>query len=308
MAAEGEEEIGSPHLGEFVGRWEARLREADVCVWEGSEKNLGGLVDINLGGKGLLYVEFKAQGPGHDSHSMYGGVLPNPAWALVRMLGRLVDPDGRVQIPGFYDDVVPPDDAVLDLVDRFPFDEPAEMRSHGIARWARNLSGRELVRELYLAPTANIAGFHSGYGGEGAKTVLPAAALLKMDFRLVPDQDPAKIGAALGAWLDANGFGDIEMTVISQQPPSRGRADHPALRALIEAGESVGLGCIVTPNSPGTGPIYDMCDRLGISMVTGEAVGRTDSLIHSPNEHIRLDDYIQGIKHFAAFMDIYSRS
>jgi len=308
MAAEGEEEIGSPHLGEFVTTWEARLREADVCVWEGSEKNLGGLVEIQLGGKGLLYVEFRAHGPGHDAHSMYGGILPNPAWALVRVLSRLVDEEGRVQIPGFYDDVREPDEALLELVDRLPFDEPEEMRAHEVARWARGLTGRPLVRELLLAPTSNIAGLHSGYGGEGAKTVLPAEAMLKMDFRLVPEQDPEKIAAALGKWLDDNGFGDIEVRTLAQQRPSRGRADHPALAALVEAGHQVGLTCVVSPNSAGTGPIYDMCDRLGLSMVTGESVARTDALIHAPNEHIMLDDYISGIKHFAAFLDVYSRS
>jgi acetylornithine deacetylase/succinyl-diaminopimelate desuccinylase-like protein len=182
------------------------------------------------------------------------------------------------------------------------------MRAHGITRWAKGLSGQDLVRELYLEPTANIAGFDSGYGGQGAKTVLPSQALLKMDFRLVPDQDPQHIARSLGRWMDEHGFGDIEMKVLGAEHPSRGRADHPALAALIKAGEAAGIQSSVTPNSPGTGPIYPLCDRLGISMVTGEAVARSNSLFHSPNEFILVDDYISGIKHFAAFLEVYGTS
>ena len=308
IAAEGEEEIGSPHLDEFVDKFEARLREADAVIWEGGEKNLAGQVEVELGGKGLLYVEFRAHGSSRDEHSMWGGLVPNPAWRLVRLLNELVSADGRVQIPGFYDDIRAIDDVTVKMLESFPFDSAGERRERSLAHWQRGITDADAGRELRLGSTSNIAGFTSGYGGPGAKTVTPSAAMVKMDFRLVPDQDPAKIAVALQGWIAARGFDDVDLEIVSSQRPSRGRADHPIVDALLEAGADLGLDCKVAPNSPGTGPIYPMCDRLGLTMVSGEAVSRSTSLIHSPNEHIHVEDFIQGMKHFIATLDIYARS
>jgi acetylornithine deacetylase/succinyl-diaminopimelate desuccinylase-like protein len=306
MAAEGEEEIGSPHVDEFVDKFEDRLREADAILWEGSERNLAGQVEAELGGKGLIYVQFTAHGSRKDEHSMFGGIVPNPAWRLVRLLSDLVAPDGKVQIPGFYDDIREVDDATMALLDSFPFDAAKERQERGLAAWQRGIPDAEAGSELRLGTTSNIAGFVSGYGGAGAKTVIPATAHVKMDFRLVPDQDPAKIGESLRGWLRERGYGDVELELVAMQRASRGRPDHPIVTALVKAGGMVGLDCRVAPNSPGTGPIYPMCDRLGISMVMGEAVARSTSLFHSPNEHIHADEYIQAMKHFVATLEIYS--
>jgi acetylornithine deacetylase/succinyl-diaminopimelate desuccinylase-like protein len=306
MAAEGEEEIGSPHIDEFVDKFETRLREADAILWEGGERNLAGQVEAELGGKGLLYVQLTAHGSRQDEHSMYGGIVPNPAWRMIRLLNDLVTPDGKVQIPGFYDDVEDVDDATMVLLDSFPFDAVTERQERGLTAWQRGIPDSEAGRELRLGTTSNIAGFVSGYGGLGPKTVIPATALVKMDFRLVPDQDPAKIGDSLRGWMEHRGYGDVELELIAMQRASRGRADHPIVAALVKAGAMVGLDCRVSPNSPGTGPVYPMCDRLGISMVTGEAVMRSTSLIHSPNEHIHTDEYMQAMKHFIATLEIYS--
>jgi acetylornithine deacetylase/succinyl-diaminopimelate desuccinylase-like protein len=308
MAAEGEEEIGSPRVDEFVDKFEDRLREADAILWEGSERNLAGQVEAELGGKGLLYVQWTAHGSSKDEHSMYGGIVPNPAWRLVRLLNELVTPDGKVQIPGFYDDIRDVDDATMAMLDAFPFDAVQEREERGMAAWQRGIPDSEAARELRLGTTSNIAGFVSGYGGPGSKTVIPATALVKMDFRLVPDQDPGKIGESLKGWMQERGYGDVQLELMAMQRASRGRADHPIVDALVKAGEMVGLDCRVAPNSPGTGPIYPMCDRLGLTMAMGEAVGRSTSLYHSPNEHIYADEYIQAMKHFIATLEIYSAS
>jgi acetylornithine deacetylase/succinyl-diaminopimelate desuccinylase-like protein len=308
MAAEGEEEIGSPHIDEFVDKFEARLREADAVIWEGGERNLAGQVEVELGGRGLLYIDFIAHGASHDEHSMYGGIVPNPAWRLVRLLNELVTPDGRVQIPGFYDDIRDVDDLTLKQLDAFPFDAPGQRQRMGLNAWQRDIPDAAAGRELRLGTTSNIAGFTSGYGGLGPKTVIPAEALVKMDFRLVPDQDPEKLAASLRRWMDDRGYVDVEMKVSGLQRGSRGRSDHPIVEALVEAGAMLGLECRVSPNSPGTGPIYPMCDRLGLTMVIGEAITRTTSGIHSPNEHIHADEFIQGMKHFIATLQIYSQT
>ena len=308
IAAEGEEEVGSPHLGEFVDRFESTLREADAVIWEGSKKNLAGQVEVELGGKGLLYVEFRARGSARDEHSMWGGLVPNPAWRLVRMLGALVSPDGKVQVEGFYDQVRPVDEVTVKMLDSFPFDAAGERRERSLGSWQRGIPDADASRELRLGSTSNIAGFSSGYGGPGAKTVTPATAMVKMDFRLVPDQDPAAIAQSLRTWMTGHGFDDVELEIVASQRPSRGRADHPIVDAVLRAGAELGIDCRVAPNSPGTGPIYPMCDRLGLTMVSGEAVARSTSLFHSPNEHIEAEDFIQGMKHFIATLAVYAAS
>jgi acetylornithine deacetylase/succinyl-diaminopimelate desuccinylase-like protein len=308
MAAEGEEEIGSPHVDEFVDKFETRLKEADAVIWEGSERNLAGQVEAELGGKGLIYVQFTARGSRKDEHSMYGGIIPNPAWRLVRMLGELVTVDGRVQIPGFYDDIRDVDEITMEMLERFPFDAAAERAERGLRAWQREIPDTGAGPELRLGTTSNIAGFSSGYGGAGPKTVIPKDAQVKMDFRLVPDQDPQKIGASLRQWMSDRGYEDVELEVVATQRASRGRSDHPIVAALVASGEMLGLDCRVAPNSPGTGPIYPMCDRLGLAMVTGEAVARSTSAFHSPNEYIYTDEYIQAMKHFIAMLDLYSRA
>jgi acetylornithine deacetylase/succinyl-diaminopimelate desuccinylase-like protein len=308
MAAEGEEEIGSPRMSEFVDKFASRLKEADAVIWEGSERNLAGQVEVDLGGKGLLYVDFIARGPNRDEHSMYGGIVPNPAWRLVRLLSDLVTPDGRVQIPGFYDDIRDVDDLTMKMLDAFPFDAAGQRQELGVKAWQREIPDTDAGRELRLGTTSNIAGFTSGYGGLGPKTVIPAVARVKMDFRLVPDQDPKKIATSLRQWMNDRGYDDVEMKVSTWQRASRGRSDHPIVAALVQAGTNLGLDCRVSPNTPGTGPIYPMCDQLGLTMVSGEAVARSTSAFHSPNEHIYADEYIQGMKHFVATLQIYSEA
>jgi acetylornithine deacetylase/succinyl-diaminopimelate desuccinylase-like protein len=308
MAAEGEEEIGSPHVGEFVDKFATRLKEADAVIWEGGERNLAGQVEVELGGKGLIYVQFTAHGSQKDEHSMYGGIIPNPAWRLVRLLNDLVTVDGHVQIPGFYDDIRDVDDVAMQMLERFPFDAVAERAERGLRAWQREIPDAAAGAELRLGTTSNIAGFTSGYGGAGPKTVIPKDAQVKMDFRLVPDQDPDKIGDSLRQWMSDRGYEDVELEVLARARASRGRSDHPIVAALVQSGEMLGLDCRVAPNSPGTGPIYPMCDRLGLTMVSGEAVARSTSAFHSPNEYIHTDEYIQAMKHFIAMLDLYSRA
>ena len=129
-----------------------------------------------------------------------------------------------------------------------------------------------------------------------------------MDFRLVPDQDPDKIVGSVRHWMSDRGYEDVELEVLAMQRASRGRSDHPIVGALVSSGEMLGLDCRVAPNSPGTGPMYPMCDRLGLTMVSGEAVARSTSAFHAPNEHIHAGDYIQAMKHFIAMLDLYSRT
>jgi len=184
---EGEEEIGSPHF-EAIASTYSTLLQADGCLWEGSSFDPAGRPILTLGTKGLLYVQLDVQCTGGDAHSGMAPILPSAAWRLVQALATLRTPEGRVRIPGFYDLVRAPSEAQLAaLADQT--DMEAQLReTYGVERFVDGLTGVALRERAAFSPTCNIAGLVSGYTGEGTKTVLPAKASAKIDFRLVPDR------------------------------------------------------------------------------------------------------------------------
>src|ERR671910_2933761 len=184
---EGEEEVGSPNLAPFV-RANAGLLAADACLWEGSMKDEAGRPMIFCGTKGLAYVELRARGASYDLHSMYGNIAPNPAWRLVQALRTIKDERGNVTLDGLEELAEEPSEKDLEAIRHIPFSAEELKRTWGVNTFDRNLSDEEALREMLLRPSANIAGFMSGYTGPGSKTIVPSEALVKMDFRLVAGQ------------------------------------------------------------------------------------------------------------------------
>ncbi|MDQ3981669.1 MAG: M20/M25/M40 family metallo-hydrolase, partial [Actinomycetota bacterium] len=186
---EGEEETGSKSFEALVNRHPEKLA-ADGCIWEGSGVDHGGRAELVFGAKGLAYVELVSRGLNDDQHSSYAVIAPSPVWRLIEALATLRDPDGRVLIDGFHDDVEPPTAADLAMLDTIPFDEEAERARLGIDEFVGGATGAELVRRYYFEPTCNVAGIVGGFTVPGtSKTVLPKEALAKIDMRLVPDQN-----------------------------------------------------------------------------------------------------------------------
>src|SRR6266851_7044783 len=223
---EGEEEIGSPHFGAIASKY-ATLLQADGCFWEGEGFGPTGRPELLLGTKGLLYVQLDVQGTGIDAHSGSAPILPSAAWRLVQALAKLRTPEGLIRIPGFYDEVLPPSAAQMSAIIDQP-DQDAELReAYKVERFVDGLTGTALREREAFTPTCNIAGLISGYTGEGSKTVLPARAMAKIDFRLVPNQDPQDILAKLQAYLVAEGYSDIRITVFGNAEPVVTPIDHP---------------------------------------------------------------------------------
>jgi acetylornithine deacetylase/succinyl-diaminopimelate desuccinylase-like protein len=292
---EGEEEIGSPNLAAYIERRADRLR-ADGCVWEYGGVDGDGRPATYCGMKGILTVELRVATAGGDLHSSYGVVIDNAAYRLAAAVASLRDRDGRVTIDGFRDGIVPPTAADLALVDALPDEDIALRRAFGIDRYLGGLEGAAWRRALYLEPTMNVNGFHAGYGGEGAKTVLPARAFAKLDFRLVPDQDPLHVLTVLRAHLDRHGFDDVEVLRL-QHAERAGRSDvtHPFVLDTVAALHEVyGQAPVVYPNSAGSGPIHPFVEVLGVPVV-GVGCGYPGSNIHGPNEHLRLPDFQRGV-------------
>ena len=303
---EGEEEIGSPNLGDFAEN-NKELLQADGCIWEFGYKNADGRQQISLGVKGMVYVELICKGANTDLHSANAAIIENPAWRLIWALESMKNKENQVLIPGFYDDVAELTQEDYQLTKQFIFSEEETKEKLGIQNFVNNLTGEALKRQLIFSPTCNICGFESGYTDEGAKTVLPSWAKVKLDFRLVPNQDPHKIVKQLREHLDHNGFADIEMNVYGLEYPARTAPDHPLVQSVVNAAEYVTkMEPTILPMSPGTGPMYELCQKFGIPAVS-VGVGNFESNNHAPNENILIKDYIDGIKVIAKVIEEFAK-
>lgn len=292
---EGEEEIGSRTLPAFC-RENAALLQADGCLWETGQMGTNDRPLITCGAKGLLYVELVARGARSDLHSSYAPIVPNPAWRLTWALATLKTPDERVLIPGFYDQVRPPAEAALKALESIPTDE-AYLERFGLSAFLGNVQGIEVSRRLLFEPTCTICGLVGGYGGPGTKTVLPAEARAKIDFRLVPEMEPDTLLQQLRAHLDAQGYSDIEIMAHAGEHPVHSDLNSAMVRAVIAAGEAAcGLPAIVLPTMAGTGPMHPLCQAFGTPVASGAGCGYMGDQIHAPNENIRLQDYWNGMK------------
>ncbi len=301
---EGEEEIGSTHLDEFI-KENRGLLKSDYGVWESGYMGPDGRPGMYLGVKGILYIELEAHGAARDMHSGSAATVPNPAWRLVWALSTIKNEREEVLIPGFYDAVLAPTEAEMQLLRNAESESGGQRRGGdvGIHSPLLDLQGLELRKRSLFSPTANICGFRSGYLGEGQKTVLPAKALVKMDFRLVPDQDPNDIYRKLRAHLDKNGFDDVQVRVITMDYPVKTTAEHPVVRAAEEAALAVyGKPASIAPTQGGSGPMHPFKQYLDLPMVAF-GVGYWASGNHGPNENIRLSDYRQGIKMAMEFVE-----
>jgi acetylornithine deacetylase/succinyl-diaminopimelate desuccinylase-like protein len=304
---EGEEEVGSMHLQNFIDD-NKELCQADACIWEFGGRDIDGKPQIHLGLKGICYVELRAKGARTDWHSSMATSVPNPAWRLVWALATLKGEDDRVLIPGFYDNVVPPTDAEMDAMRSLPDIEQERLEDLQIEGFISGLSGIDLTLKDLFEPTCTISGLLSGYTEKGQKTVLPSRAMAKIDMRLVADQNPHEIYDLLRKHLDDNGFTDIESELIGAGYPARTSLEAPIAKVVADTFEDVyGQSPNIYPTSPGSGPWYQLCDALGIDACTA-GVGHGKSQAHAPDENIFVDDFILGIKHIVAIMDGFAKS
>ncbi|MBI4336848.1 MAG: M20/M25/M40 family metallo-hydrolase [Chloroflexi bacterium] len=304
---EGEEEIGSPHMGAFMGQHRS-LFKADFCIWEGGGVNSQGRPQIILGCKGIVYLELEAKGTGHDAHSSYGAVVPNAAWRLAWALRTIKGPDERVRIRGFYDRVRRPTRVELAALRRLPDETEADLRGWGLKGFLKDVRGYTYRKRHLLEPSCSICGIEGGYTGKGTKTVIPAAARAKIDFRLVPDQRPEEVVEGLKAHLAEHGFGDIQVRDPGgHSPPARTPITSPWVKVVGETAKEVYSGPPeVSPTAAGSGPMAYF-RQLGLDVIMGVGAGYPESRIHSPNENIRLDDFRRAVLHTAALLERVGR-
>jgi len=306
---EGEEEIGSVHLPDFVEEHQDLLA-ADACIWEFGGVDHRDIPMQYLGLRGICYVELSVQTANLDVHSGLGGsIFPNAAWRLVWALNSLKDKEERILIPGFYDAIVPPSERDLQMLAALPPVREEYQSRYGIASFLKDYPDETSLRAASVfEPTCTICGLTSGYQGPGSKTVLPAKASAKVDFRLVPDQTPGEVLKQLRAHLDREGFSDIHITDLGGGPPARTDPDDPFVKLVVDTSkETFGETMQLVPMVGGSGPNYAFVHTLNLPVVT-TGIGDPGSNAHAPDENIRVDLYLKGAKHIARIIHAFGHS
>lgn len=304
---EGEEETASVNLYEFV-RQNTALLKADACIWEFGTVDHREVPIEYLGLRGICYVELSVETASTDVHSGLGGsIFPNAAWRLVWALSTLKGPDEKILIPGFYDAVRPPSARDRQLMAALPEIADEYHRQFGVKQFIKGLTGGVDLRiEEVFSPTCTICGLTSGYQGPGSKTVLPARASAKVDFRLVPDQDPDDIRRKLRQHLDQNGFTDIKIADLGGDPPARTDPDDPFVQLVVRTAEPVyETPMQIVPLTGGSGPSYPFVHDLHLP-VASAGLGYPDTRAHAPNENIRLDLYLKHARHMVRILSEFA--
>ena len=305
---EGEEETSSVHLHDFV-RENMDLLKADACIWEFGGVDHREVPMQYLGLRGICYVELSVESLGTDVHSGLGGsIFPNAAWRLVWALNSLKGADERILIPGFYDDIIPPTERELELMKKLPDVADEYKNRFGVKEFIKGLrGGNELKIEEVFTPTCTICGLNSGYQGPGSKTVQPARASAKVDFRLVPAQMPEEIVKKLRAHLDAQGFSDIKIDFLGGEPAARTNPDDPFIKLIVDtAADIYDAPMELVPTVGGSGPNYPFVHDLNLPVAT-MGLGHPDTRAHAPNENIRLDLYLKHAKHMARVVKEFAK-
>jgi acetylornithine deacetylase/succinyl-diaminopimelate desuccinylase-like protein len=293
---EGEEEIGSMTFEKIARKHADKLR-ADGCLWEsGASFDAAGRPTVQFGCRGLLYVQLRVKMLDFDQHSALASIYPSAAMYLVEALASLRDHDMNIRIDGFFERVVEPTDADRQMMAKIEPEIAQRKKLVGFDRLIRDPAPENVIEQLLFTPTCNIAGITTGYQGPGSKTVLPAEATAKLDFRLIPDQDPADILERLRKHFDAHGFEKVEIFGHDAEKPARSDPSSEVARSVIDCVKELHGEPVLWPFMQATGPMHPVVADLGVPTVLPVGVGRPDNRIHAPNENIHVDDYINTIR------------
>ena len=304
---EGEEEVGGASIAKYVAENPAKLH-ADVALVSDTAMYAEGMPTLCIGLRGLVYLEVDATGPMRDLHSgLYGGAAPNAVFGLIELLAKVKDADGRLQIPGIYDNVDEPAAAELESWKSLPFDEREFLTKEVGATRLTGEPGRTVLERVWSRPTFEVHGIAGGFTAPGAKTVIPAKATAKVSFRLVPRQNPDEVLSSFQKWVRENTPKGIqtEVRLLSGSPGLVVNPEHPAIQVAARAFSDVFGRPTVFIRSGGSIPIVgDFANHLGIPTIL-MGFGLPDDGLHSPNEKYKIENYYMGIRTVAHFLEQY---
>lgn len=306
---EGEEEIGSPALKQWIDNPQNKAKVmADVIVVSDTDMVSAEIPSITTGLRGLVKFEMKLTGPDHDLHSGdFGGTVANPINELSRMIGTVLDKDGHITIPGFYDDVLTCSDEERALINKAPYNEEEYRKSVGVTR-LQGEKGYTTLERIGIRPTFDVCGIQGGYSGEGFKTIIPSVAWAKLSFRLVANQDPERIARIVEEYFRsiAPESVKLEFTYYEKGMPYVCPIDMPEYRAAEAAfGDTYGMQPIPAHSGCSISIVSDFEQKLGLkSILLGFGLGADN--IHAPNENYRIDRFKKGIETAVAFFQHYA--
>jgi len=292
---EGEEEVGSPHFEALLERERARLG-CDVVVVSDTDMWAPGVPSVCVGMRGLVAFHVDVRTAAADLHSgLFGGAVPNAAHLIADIVAALHDGDGRVTVPGFYDDVRPLTDAEQESLRRIPVDDDRWRRMAGVGHLTGEL-GRSVLERIWTRPTCEVVGIGAGYTGDGIKTVIPARGSFKITFRLVADQRPERVAQSFSAWLEGRLPAGTEALVRPEGAvaPALTPVDHPAMGALCRAVERVWGKAPLFTRIGGSGP-EEALGRVLEAPVLYLGVAYPDDRFHAPNERMVMDQFWKGL-------------
>jgi acetylornithine deacetylase/succinyl-diaminopimelate desuccinylase-like protein len=298
LVAEGEEEIGSPHIGQIVRNPEVQHALAGTVgvVMPSATQDLDGIVTVNLGAKGVIEVELTAsgerwgRGPAKDVHSSLKAMIDSPAWHLVHALDTLVSPDGNTITIDNYPKPLPVSAAEKSMIAKAAArrNEAQLKQQFSTKVWIDDLPFDQALERLVSQPTVNIEGLVGGYTGPGGKTVLPHKAAAKLDLRLVPGMTAEGALAALKAHLANHGFGDIEVNMTGGYDPTSTALEAPLIQAQIALLKRNGIEPLIWPRSAGSYPGYVFTDA-PLNLASGHFGLGHGSGAHAPNEYFVIE-------------------
>ena len=306
---EGEEEIGSPNLGKFVGE-NKELLKADVILISDSSMLSFENPSLDTGVRGLSYIEVEVTGPNRDLHSgTYGGAVANPITILAQMIASCHDENNHITIPGFYDDVVVAGPEERALINKAPYDEKEYMDELGVKElWGEK--GYSTYERTGIRPTLEVNGIWGGYMGEGAKTVLPSKAFAKISARLVPNQSSDKITEKLLAYFKsiAPKSVDVKAELHHGGEPYMTPIDSKGYKAAAKAVETTFGKAPIPVRGGGSIPICSILEKeLGIKIIF-MGFGLDNDNLHSPNEKYNIENYYKGIETIPYFHKYFSEA
>ena len=306
---EGEEEVGGASIAKYVAANPLKLK-ADVALVSDTALYAEGIPTLCIGLRGLIYFEVEANGSSRDLHSgLYGGAAPNAVYGLIELLAKAKDSDGRILIPGIYDDVLEPAAKEIESWKNLPFSETEFLEREVGSSCLTGEPDRMILERVWSRPTLEVHGIAGGFTGAGAKTVIPAKATAKVSVRLVPAQDLDKVIAAFREWVAKNTPAGIrmEVKVLSGSPGLVVDPEHPAIQFAAQSFQDLMGRETVFIRSGGSIPIVgDFAKHLGIPTIL-MGFGLPDDGLHSPNEKFKVENYYTGIKTIAHFFEQYGR-
>lgn len=308
LLIEGEEEVGSPNLAPFIEAHREMLA-CDAVMISDTPMYDYDMPSITYGLRGLAYFEIHVTGADRDLHSgMFGGAVANPINALCAMIAKMKDEQGRIQLPGYYDDVIDVSPEERAQLGRLPYQVEEFKKMISIPATVGEEGYTDLER-LWARPTLDVCGIWGGYQGEGAKTVLPSKAGAKISMRLVPDQSPEEVGRQLERFVKENMPAGVTVEVVALHggPPALTPVDSAPVKAALTALEQAfGVKPFLIRNGGSIPIVLDFERALGAPVVL-MGFGLPDQNAHAPDEKMNLKNYHRGIKSAALFLEEYAR-